>query len=678
MFNRQANNIANAVRLLVAMSGMLSAPGLKSGLGVFDTIRKVAARPPKSLTTMADELDRAARTVFDSFRELPVDADIRFVQMVEIGLLTPAEITEAGMDAEACAGAMLAKLKDETDPSRELRHAGMQSVFRAIVEPTLGRLFRTKEYAADLTPAFMTDMLQTARRSEDKLDNVAERLDDLEEQTRGTLDLLAYHFGQKDPEAMSLQDVRGFLNKKAQDYHALKEEVEALRGTLASEDDAFADVDKAIERLDLDEANRLLSDLRETATASLQAPLERNARILEAQARVAFLKGDPASAKQRLLMAADSLAVVSEEAYHRKRFNAARLLHEHGLSYGGDAIAQAIELAEETLPAAMETVPTAELLVMHHAYAAMLENQGRRLAEPDASQCFDRAAQIHELIIQTLAMDHGNEPIRAAALTSLAGVLTEKARRQPRESAYALLQRAQSCHEEAIQILDPKEDRGNWISAKSGLAATLRHLSGLDPEASPKLLDAAATALNDIDSTVSREEDPEAWRINLYNLANIYAQQAEHADGSDRRGLLTAALQNYGKVLDALSPGKQPVTWASTLFARALCLSQMGAMGGEDGLSAMTAAVSDLLDVYEVQTRVGSTFETGATLRTLATVHENSAALEICTDPVCELEKAAHFLELAHQSFLEAGAEQDALEIAAAQERVAEKLSKVS
>ena len=45
---------------------------------------------------------------------------------------------------------MLAKLKDETDPSRELRHAGMQSVFRAIVEPTLGRLFRTpSDFPAD-------------------------------------------------------------------------------------------------------------------------------------------------------------------------------------------------------------------------------------------------------------------------------------------------------------------------------------------------------------------------------------------------------------------------------------------------------------------------------------------------------------------------------------------------
>lgn len=676
MFNRQANNIANAVRLLVAMSGMLSAPGLKSGLGVFDTMRKVAARPPKSLATMAAELDRVAQKVFEGSRELPDDADIRFVQMVEIGLLTPAEITEAGMDAQACAGAMLAKLKDETDPSRELRHAEMQSVFRAIVEPTLDRLFRTKEYAADLTPAFMADMLQTARRSEDKLDNVAERLDDLEEQTRGTLDLLAFRFGENDPEAMSLQEVRSFLSKKARDYHLLKKEVEALRGTLDREDDPFADVDKAIERLDLDEANRLLSELREAATASLREPLESNARVMEAQARVALLKGDTQSARQLLVTAADSIAVISAQTCHRKRFNAAQLLHEHGLAYGGDAIAQAIELAEETLPAAMETVPTAELLVMHHDYAAMLENQGRRLAESDASQCFDRAAQIHELIIQTLSMDRANEPIRAAALTSLAGVLTEKARRQPGESALALLQRARSCHEEAIQILDPEDDRGNWISAKSGLAAALRHMSALDPAASPGLLVTAASALNDIDSAVSKAEDPEAWRINLYNLANIYTQRAELADGSDTRALLNAALQNYGKVLDALSPEEQPVTWASTLFARALCLSQKGTTGGEDGYSAMTSAVSDLLDVYEVQTRVGSTYETGATLSTLATVHENTAALDRCPDPVGELEKAAHFLELAHQSFSEAGAADDLQEVAAAQERVRDKLSR--
>lgn len=58
------------------------------------------------------------------------------------------------------------------------------------------------------------------------------------------------------------------------------------------------------------------------------------------------------------------------------------------------------------------------------------------------------------------------------------------------------------------------------------------------------------------------------------------------------------------------------------------------------------------------------------------TVHENTAALDRCPDPVGELEKAAHFLELAHQSFSEAGAADDLQEVAAAQERVRDKLSR--
>ena len=97
MFIRQKDNLANGIRLLVAMSGFVSAPSPKSGLAVYDAIRKIAARPPKSLATMADELTEAARTALTRALDAPKDADILFVQMVEAGLLTPQEITANSM-----------------------------------------------------------------------------------------------------------------------------------------------------------------------------------------------------------------------------------------------------------------------------------------------------------------------------------------------------------------------------------------------------------------------------------------------------------------------------------------------------------------------------------------------------------------------------------------------------
>ena len=384
MQTRQTENFANAVRLLVAMGGFVSAPGPKTGLSVYNAIRKIAARPPKSLKTMADELTEAARAAFSRFPDTRRDADLLFVQMVEVGLLTPQEIAAEGMDAAACTRAMLAKLTDKTDPTGEMRRTGMRRLFADITLTTLTPLLGTKEYAADLTPAYMAESLQTAHRTERKIENVAAKLDNLAAQSRDTLDALALRFGELAPEALSLPDLRAFLIEKARDYRDLRQEVEALRGTAPRIDNVLSAVEATIESLDLDEAERLLASVRETSAEALRKPLEDNARVMEAQARIALMRGRPERAFTLLSSAADSFAALDPLEPSRRRLSYARAFYEYGERFGGPVT----ELAERVALAVLGVVDGADPAIFSEAQNVLglsLLSQGRYAADAHGS-----------------------------------------------------------------------------------------------------------------------------------------------------------------------------------------------------------------------------------------------------------------------------------------------------
>ena len=162
MFTRRSDRIADAVRLLVAGVAVAANPTLLSALrsapSAYDALKKLAAAPPSSVGRLAETLAGEARATFAATGELPPDADLLYVQMVEIGMVGAPEIIAAGMDAGAVAEAMLGKL---TDP--EHRSGPMTGLFRALTVPVLERLLADKDFAADLTPAFMRESWRTSR-----------------------------------------------------------------------------------------------------------------------------------------------------------------------------------------------------------------------------------------------------------------------------------------------------------------------------------------------------------------------------------------------------------------------------------------------------------------------------------------------------------------------------------
>ncbi|SLN70025.1 hypothetical protein ROA7450_03814 [Roseovarius albus] len=663
MFFRQKDNLVNAIRLLVAMGGFVAAPGPKSGLSVYDAIRKIAAHPPKSIVTMADKLTEAAQNTLDRTPDAPKDADILFVQMVDAGLLTPHEITENSMDAEVCTEAMIAKLSDKTDPTGEMRRPEMRRLFIKITRSTLAPLFRTKEYAADLTPAYMAESLQTAHRTERKIDDVAAKLDNLEAQSRGTLDALALRFGELAPEEMTLANLQSFLIEKASDYRALQQELETLRGSAPRIENVLSAVEASIRVLDLEEAERLLASVREASSGALRQPLEDNARLMEAQARIALIRQRPERAFTLLSSAADSFAVLDPLEPSRRRLSYARAFYEYGERFGGPVT----EIAERIAHAILTVVDASNPRLFAEAQNLLglsLLSQGRYATDANGSDLLNRAIEAF-MITSNTAEGH----LRAASLDHISMTRMTQAHRAKPPVRQDLLRAAISGSSEAIALFG--DDRPSVARALNNLGnAHLLLADELDGTELTETLDHAFAALDRATRLFGDLGDVMNMAGARFGVATVIERQAKIYDDPVRR---KRAIDEFNKALQFYLDRKMPqdAAMASGALGSALLTHATNAPP-EHIISLLTAAEAALGDAAAHYRNTEQPLLEVALLRKLS-ISKEMRALSLPTLEAADLlhQSQAHLkraLELGA-----AGCEVD--ELHAANERIEKKLA---
>lgn len=474
MFYRTTDNIAKAMQLLVAMGDFVSAPGAKTGLGVYNSIRKIATHPPRSLTTMARSLTAAAEKTFANWHSAPQNADILFVQMVDVGLLTPDEITAAGMNAEACTVAMLSKIDDQSDPTGEMRSAGMSALFKTIVTPALEPLLQSKEYSSDLTPAFMAQTLQTVQRSERKIDDFADRFETLQFQERETLEMFVLRFGEPAPERMSLRELRDFLVAKAQDYRSLRAEVDEFRRSGLESEALLVEVDERIAGLDFDGARRLVTAARRTSRELLRKPVEDHVRLMEIEARIALLGGRTEQAFTLMSSAADNLALLDPLKPARRRLGYAIALSNYGERYGGPATQMVERMALAILDVA-DDLEKEFVFRTQNLLGLSLLSQGRYTVGSIGDDLLKRAGDAFSIVKSS--EDRG---LRAAALDHLTVVRTIETQREASPAQIALLSTAIQNSRTAISLFG--DDKQAIAKALNNLGNAqlllLEHLDG--------------------------------------------------------------------------------------------------------------------------------------------------------------------------------------------------------
>lgn len=200
--------IDNAARLLSAAFGFANQPGLKSALSVYDTAKQLLKKSPPSIRTLADDLTQEAVSTYQEVaaqwhHELPDDADILFVQMIEATLPDRDMLVAYDKNPTRIAAAMRAKLS-ETDQLR----APMPDVFEQIMRKVLIPLCKSTVIGAELTEPYMQRILaeMAVDRSETRAQwgQVDERLSGIEAILNGefvpldTLKRLTRAFGMTD------------------------------------------------------------------------------------------------------------------------------------------------------------------------------------------------------------------------------------------------------------------------------------------------------------------------------------------------------------------------------------------------------------------------------------------------------------------------------------------------
>lgn len=524
MLARRTDRLANAVRLLVAMGGFTASPSPKSGLDVYDAIRRIAAQPPPSLEAQARSLTDAAREVFAGFRDAPPNADALYAQMVEAGLLTPAEIVSAGMDARSVTAAMVAKL---TDPAHLV--GAMPHLFTAITVPTFEPLLASKDYAADLTPAFMADLLQGVHWLEGAIENVAEKLDNLEAQSRDTLEAIALRFGEPEPERLSLPGLRSFLIEKARDYRRLLVQDDAIDERTLGLGNLKAAAKDAIARADLAEVERLLSRVDEVETE-----IAAETKLLRADN--ALLRGRVEEAYRLLSAAADSFASVDPLEPAWRRCSYMKRLDKHGRRYGSSGYAFGTRMVEEALSSFVPPDDPELYFSLTNNLALSWKEQAKLTRDRDL---LDRAAT---LLRAAFSVAGDNSIMYARMLQNYGDTLTDLSGFSGRATARRLINEAETHLTGAKDIFRENNDteREGRVWNEIGRLQSIkgrRRIGGISTE---HFADAAASYRTAI---IGLKTDPTRANETRENLTTALYLHATSCSGAARSDLLNECIR---------------------------------------------------------------------------------------------------------------------------------------
>lgn len=583
MVSHRSDRIADAVRLLAACAAAAADATamrlLGSGPGVCDGLKMLAAAPPPGIERLAGELAAAARAQFAAARDAPPDAEALYLQMVEAGLLTPAEITACGADAAALAEAMLGKLTD-----REHRSDPMPTLFCSVTTAVLTRLFADRNLAADLTPGFLQGMFG-------QLAGLAERLDHL---ARPEMVVLADRFEIERVHALSDADLRAVLEKRAEDHRNLREQIAAMQDRGLRTGNVLAKVESALGRLDLAAADMLLAT----------EPLEQDTRIMQARADLALLRGrtDEAFAILESFRSVNPL-----DATQRHLANAARL-RAHGIRYGGAGLvlsARMVRLAFSGRSTSGAPPPPPDIRTRTQNSAGdILQMMGGNFEGAAGAALLAEAADVYRGVLRVWTEDA--HPLAWAKTQNNLGLtLRAQGSRVAGAPGVLLFGEAAAAFRAALRVRTADVYAADWAETQNNLGLALRaqgcRIGGAAGAALlGEAVEAYRAALRAWD-----EDDPRslAWAKTQNNLGTALQAQGSRIGGAEGALLLSRAVDAYRAALQVWTEDAHAVDWAATQSNLAAALEAQGSrIGGAAGTALLGEAVEACRAALRVRT----------------------------------------------------------------------------
>ena len=410
----------------------------------------------------------------------------------------------------------------------------------------------------------------------------------------GDMKALAAEFGAHDIADQGSLDT--FLKLKAQEYIALKTEVDAIDDGLIRLSNLKTAAQDAIARVNLDEVEELLSRVQEVE-------LEEAAKTAELRANNALLRGRVEQAYRILCAAADSFAAVDPLEPARRCTHAySEMLIRHGMRYGGAGLPIGAEMSARLLSDELQKQSPLLWAAGKNHLAIALQEQGIRTDGPKGATLLAETVDAYRaaLEVRTRA-DHPEQ--WAMTQNNLANTLQSQGARTDGPKGAALLAEAVDAYRAALEVRTRADHPVQWAMTQNNLASALSNQAvHTDVSKGTALLAEAVDAYRAALEVYTLADHPVNWAGAQNNLAATLRNQGSRTDGQTGATLLAEAVDVYRAALEVYTRTDHPVDWAMTQENIAIALLDRSKRPETDAprkdLRAALEAVDRALEVY--------------------------------------------------------------------------------
>ncbi|SPH18600.1 hypothetical protein DEA8626_02140 [Defluviimonas aquaemixtae] len=618
---------ALGISLVSMASGGSVVSTARAALGVISGYVPEDPKLKSALDTAVSSITRALKSA-PEFSAADWQRAEALLDMVE---LTPADLAKHAADADELTEATMQALSVEADDGGgRLFHLCIAVALKAICSDPA---------ALDVAQSLMMRDLRREQRAQGE--TLAAILNHVQGASPDELRLLARRFGIDGAATMSPQQLKTMLEDKAQEYRALKAEIDAIDTRTAGLGNLKAAARDAVDRLDFAEVEALLSRVDEVETEIM-------AETKELRARNALMMGDAEAAFRHLSAAADSFAGLDRAEPANRRIGYSELLYHHGLRYGGDGLTLASGMIRAAL---VDLTRQAQPLLWSEAQnclANTLSEQGSRSDGAAGTNHLAKAvAAYREALTVRTRTDH---PAQWATITqNLATALMEQGNRSMGTAGMDLLAEAVAAHRDALTALTRADHPKQWAMTMQNLGRALQTQgSRTEGRVGTVLLAEAVDACRDALTVLMRDDHPVLWATTVQNLANALSARGLRVQGTAGTGLLEEAVAAYRNALTIFTRDDHPVDWAMTMQDLAITLgAQGGRTEGSAGTGLLAEGVAACRGALTVFTRDDHPLQWAETQENMARLERARAGHDACLDPRPHLKAALAHVEAA-------------------------------
>ncbi|MEP5630438.1 MAG: hypothetical protein ABJP79_01000 [Tateyamaria sp.] len=415
--------------------------------------------------------------------------------------------------------------------------------------------------------------------------------------TLDAMKALAAEFGEHD--AQDQGSLETFLKLRAQEYFALKSEVDNIDDGLIRLSNLKAAAQDAIARVNLDEVEDLLSRVQEVE-------LEEAAKTAELRANNALLRGRVEQAYRILCAAADSFAAVDPLEPARRRIQGTHkafpMLCGYGMRYGGDGLEKSAALIRQTLTNHLRTQDAWLWAAGQNNLAAALQKQGIRTDGPKGAEFLAQAVAAYCAALEVYT--RADHPVQwAMTQNNLGGALQNQGTRTDGPKGADLLAQAVAAYRAALEVYTRADHPVNWATTQNNLGGALQHQgTRTDGPKGADLLAQAVAAYRAALEVRTRADHSVDWAMTQNNLGATLGSQGTRTDGPKGAELLAQAVAAFRAALEVHTRADHPVDWAMTQNNHGAALRNQGTRTdgpkGADLLAQAVAAYRAALEVY--------------------------------------------------------------------------------